>query len=161
MKFRCVLEIFKRYQFYSQICSEDDTVCLPLFQFCDGKADCPFGSDELNCPCETLKLIECGTTQQNGIPCMPMSWVCAGGSNCVKSDSSICDMTNVEPPCTENEFQCHLEETLEKQCISSIKVCDNETDCIGGEDLLFRYQLCISVFVYVDKCYCLSDQEYK
>ena len=92
---------------------------------------------------------------------MPISWACVEGLKCVESDSSICDMAHMESPCTENEFQCHLEEIIEKQCVSSMKVCDNVTDCSGGEDEAYCSGINFIKHQYVKNCCYSFDQEYK
>ncbi len=40
-------------------CEEDESRCLPVSWYCDGKAQCPDGSDEQSCSCEDWDLIQC------------------------------------------------------------------------------------------------------
>ena len=60
-----ILYLFKR-------CKEDSLMCIPVFWYCDGKVDCPLGSDEEGCSCEQLGMIECFVTA-NDTTCMPVS----------------------------------------------------------------------------------------
>ncbi len=43
---------------------------------CDGKADCPLGSDEAGCRCEAFDMTE-GNTLSNNSVCLPPHWAWA------------------------------------------------------------------------------------
>ena len=119
--------------FSFQKCSEDNNLCIPVFWYCDGKIDCPLGSDEVDCSCEKLNFEEC-LMPENTTICIPTSWACVGYPKCIHFDPEMCEVTSEKGFCQNNEFWCHLEDTLERQCISHANVCNNVTDCFGGED---------------------------
>ena len=56
-----------------------------MFWQCDGKADCPKGSDEMDCPCEEGILC----TQFNKTICIPKGWKCKAQITCGNFDTSL------------------------------------------------------------------------
>ncbi len=54
-------------------CVEDDTICVPVGRYCDGVADCPYGSDEAGCSCSDWNMKYCliGKKQL----CAPKEWL--------------------------------------------------------------------------------------
>ena len=55
-------------------CQEDENVCFPVHQYCDGVTDCPQGSDEAEsgCTCEDWGLITC--SHENNSLCLYPEW---------------------------------------------------------------------------------------
>ncbi len=56
-----------------QACQESSLVLIPVFWACDGKNDCPMGTDEVDCPCEMFDLIQMRTSSNNSA-CVPLKW---------------------------------------------------------------------------------------
>ncbi len=65
---------FSSFSFW-KFCEEDKTKCIPVFWLCDGKFDCPLGSDELGCPCEFFNMVEVWTVHNNSL-CLFHQWAC-------------------------------------------------------------------------------------
>ena len=95
--------------------------------------DCPKGSDEINCTCEQLDMVNC-QFEDNMTTCMPVSWICNGHPSCTNNHKKICTVPPEEEKCASDQFWCHFGEDPEKQCLMLSKKCDNVTDCFGGED---------------------------
>ena len=96
--------------------------------------DCPKGSDERNCTCEQLNMVNCQSVD-NMATCMPVSWICNGHTSCTNNDNKICTAPLEKEKCTSDQFWCHFEEDPEKQCLPLSKKCDNVTDCFGGRKM--------------------------
>ncbi len=114
-----------------QRCVENNAHCVPLSWLCDGKTDCPQGSDEQHCACEKYNMKDC-TLGENITFCVPESWIC--NLDCAEQEKQTCQLP---PPnitkCGQDEFQCYSQET----CISQNSVCDRLSDCEGSEDEIY------------------------
>lgn len=75
--------------FCFQECKENSVECVPVFWYCDGKVDCPEGSDELECSCGDVDMVEC-LTQWNSKMCLPQSWICVGHPDCFSHNLTLC-----------------------------------------------------------------------
>ncbi len=102
-----------------------------MLYICDGKVDCPQGSDELVCSCNKFNMVTC-LYQSNAPICVPVTWACAGHSYCREFDHSYCSTLerNVTSPCAQEMMWCHFNNS----CLPSRMVCDDKIDCFGGED---------------------------
>ncbi len=119
--------------YFQQRCSENSGKCIPIFWHCNGKIDCPQGSDELNCPCEKYKMKEC-LIKTNISLCVPESWICNHHITCLQYNQDNCQVPgHSETRCGLGQFLCHINET----CISQQRVCDGTPDCKGKEDEVF------------------------
>lgn len=53
------------------ICSVDRNTCVPEAWYCEGRSDCPQGSDEVDCSCKDLNLTVCRASADI---CVPIQW---------------------------------------------------------------------------------------
>ena len=74
----------------STVCSEDRDVCVPMDWYCNGRADCPQGSDEENCGCEDLSLSVCNDHDQI---CLPEYWIQSNHPGCSTSKQQFVGKT--------------------------------------------------------------------
>ncbi|XP_061656895.1 low-density lipoprotein receptor-related protein 2 isoform X2 [Syngnathoides biaculeatus] len=109
-------------------------VCLHPKQICDGRKDCPDGSDEIcvkRCPYKTDFLCK------DRRSCLPKKLVCDGRADCHDSSDEI-DCPTVALPINQAKtlkcrvgFQPCQDRT---ECVPYSHVCDGEKDCQDGSD---------------------------
>ncbi|KAK9737087.1 Laminin EGF domain [Popillia japonica] len=104
----------------------DDGSCIDIRRQCDGRPDCSFGEDEINCGkerCNSAEAFTCGDGQ-----CIQLSSKCNRECDCSDcSDEKNCQIG----PCNYHEIQCNNGE-----CIDEIKKCNQQQDCADGSDEL-------------------------
>lgn len=147
----CVRQKCELYQFQCQ-----NKKCIFSTWRCDGDNDCGDASDEANCTDSNFNI----TSTTTGLPkfpctsqafacldhkmCIPLSWKCDNATDCSDGSDEIgCTPGELEsnktPPtsykptnlstCSVNEFYCSP-----GHCIPQSFVCDNQVDCLDGED---------------------------
>ncbi len=93
---------------YFQMCTEDSRKCVPISWLCNGKVDCPKGSDEQNCICKGDHMMEC-TLKNNRKECLPKSWICKGHVSCQENNEHNCNTPQERDGpkmCDSNHFWC-------------------------------------------------------
>ncbi len=91
-------------------CEEDQSKCLPVSWYCDGKSQCPAGSDEQSCTCEDWGLMECTNKTENiqGMICISKDWHMKNTLACIVDNKTV-------------NVHIHNSQTVEKITISMSK----------------------------------------
>nr|XP_033952184.1 low-density lipoprotein receptor-related protein 2-like isoform X8 [Pseudochaenichthys georgianus] len=110
------------------------SLCISPTQFCDGRKDCPDGSDE-NCVkrCPYRTDVRCKDRRS----CVSQSLVCDGRSQCNDGSDEL-NCPNATPPAAgANVLKCRIGTKLcgdRTECVLFSHVCDGERDCQDGSD---------------------------
>ncbi|KAM7543200.1 hypothetical protein Aperf_G00000009526 [Anoplocephala perfoliata] len=117
----------------------DNSQCIYLGQFCDGKKDCDDGSDELPYNCETCDPVSRPCGKVNGkdpkTPYFLEHWRCDGENDCGNGyDELNCEKYSRVPGkiCGSTVFECPGNGSR----IPLAYQCDSQPDCPRGEDEL-------------------------
>ncbi|KAF5897937.1 low-density lipoprotein receptor-related protein 2-like isoform X5, partial [Clarias magur] len=113
---------------------ESTSICMTPVQLCDGKLDCPDGSDELSClhSCHNTGDFLC----KNRRNCIEQDLVCDGRSDCSDGSDEV-DCSAATVPENGSSLRCRWGSVLCKDgsdCIQYHHVCDGEVDCKDESD---------------------------
>ncbi|XP_056591842.1 low-density lipoprotein receptor-related protein 1B isoform X1 [Triplophysa dalaica] len=111
------------------------SLCISQTRLCDGKLDCPDGSDEVSCIdiCAKIGDFLCKDRRK----CVERSLICDGRSHCLDgSDEVGCPIRGSRTPTTAS-LKCRLGSKPCKDgrgCVLYRNVCDGQIDCKDGSD---------------------------
>ncbi|KAI8506079.1 Low-density lipoprotein receptor domain class A, partial [Branchiostoma belcheri] len=100
--------------------------CIPSYLWCNGRPDCPGGSDEKFCSECSADEFQC----ESSSICVPWSRVCDAVNDCGGGSDETCGVSAAEEPwCLPGEYACGS-----GMCVSDSARCDGVEDCDDDSD---------------------------
>nr|XP_055065094.1 low-density lipoprotein receptor-related protein 2 isoform X1 [Misgurnus anguillicaudatus] len=111
------------------------SLCISQSRLCDGKLDCPDGSDEVLCidTCAKMGDFLCKDRRK----CVERNLVCDGRSHCLDGSDELACHIVASPTSTTGSLKCRVGSkpcNNGKECVLYSHVCDGEIDCDDGSD---------------------------